>query len=197
MAKRQKEKPLWLRALQDEEAKKWLSKNKQEFPIESFLPDPVCFKDKVVLAREKIASVISDGLPYDNPAQDELARMVLEITPREIAKKLNISRREAYLRIRALKRAAVRKWRIKRERAIMARGHKPRSLPAAPEGIALRTIKFVSGEKEQFAYLVQLSTKERVWLDAAGIRFTKDVQEILNNLEDYKVQFEVLETYGT
>ncbi len=188
-----KDRPLWLQVLRDPAAKAWIKKHSNEFPTESFLPDTTCFKDKIVLAREKLADIIADGQPYPDPKQQTLSELVLVHTPRVIAKMLKIPRREAYLRIRALKRAALKAWEGKRQAALNARGRRAR-LPEAPEGIALRTIRFESGEREIYAYEIQL-TSERTWLDAEGKRFTPDVQEILNNLEKYKVNFTTLEVY--
>lgn len=187
--------PLWLRAIKEPAAKAWLKKHKDEFPTESFLPDRIAFKDKIVLAREKIAAIIADGMPFEDPDQQELAKLVLLSTPRVIAKRLQITRRETYLRIRALKRAAVRKWRYKREATVNLRARKGPSIYQAPEGVALQTVKFTMGEREQYAYQVSFKSGP-AWLDAQGVRFDTDVQEVLNNLEHFGIQFETLEVYN-
>lgn len=187
--------PLWLRAIKEPAAKAWLKKHKDEFPTESFLPDRIAFKDKIVLAREKIAAIIADGMPYEDPDQQELAQLVLTCTPRVIARQLRVSRRETYLRIRSLKRAAVRKWRDKREAAVNERARKGPSIHEAPEGVALQTVKFTMGEREQYAYQVSFKAGP-AWLDAQGMRFSDDVQEVLNNLDSLGLNFEVLEVYN-
>ncbi len=185
--------PLWLRALKDPAAKAWIRRNRNEFPTESFLPDPVAYKDKIVLAREKVAALIADGMPYDDPKTQRLAELVLEVTPREAARELRIPRPEVYLRIRALKRLAINKWEAKREAEVLARNGPKRR--AAPEGVALQTVRFTHAGEERYAYQVQIG-RERTWLDSEGFRFTADVQELLNNLEAYQVEFELLEVYN-
>lgn len=187
--------PLWLRAIKEPAAKAWLKKHKDEFPTESFLPDRIAFKDKIVLAREKVAAIVSDGMPYEDPDQQELAQLVLSCTPRIIAKTLRITRREAYLRIRALKRTALRKWKQKRAASILERARKGPSIYEAPEGVALQTVKFTRGEREDYAYQVAFKSGP-AWLDSAGVRFSDDVQDVLNNLDSYGGQFEVLEVYN-
>ncbi len=180
--------PLWLRAIKSPEAKAWLRKHRNEFPTESFLPDRIAYKDKIVLAREKVAAVIADGMPYTDPKTQELAELVLQVPPRQIAKKLRLSRREVYLRIRALKRLAIRKWQVKRDAEILARGPRARAADTSP----LRTIKFATGDREQFAYEVQVG-KQRVWLDSERKRFTPEIQELLNHLDDHADAFQLLE----
>ena len=184
--------PLWLRAIKEPAARAWLKKHKEEFPTESFLPDPIAFKDKIVLAREKVAAIIADGIPYEDKDQQALAELVLSATPRVIAKQLRLSRREVYLRIRALKRAAIRKWKEKRDATILERARKGPSIREAPEGVALRTVKFSSGERDQYAYQVYFKGGP-AWLDSNGVRFSDDVQDILNNLDSHTESFETLE----
>lgn len=185
--------PLWLRAIKEPAAKAWLKKHKEEFPTESFIPDPIAFKDKIVLAREKVAAIIADGVPYEDKDQQALAELVLSCTPRVIAKRLRLTRREVYLRIRALKRAAIRKWRDKRQDAILARARKAPSIHEAPEGVAMKSVKFTVGEQEQYAYQVHFKKGGPAWLDINGMRFADDVQDILNNLDAHADGFEMLE----
>ncbi len=187
--------PLWLRAIKEPAAKAWLKKHKEEFPAESFIPDPIAFKDKIVLAREKVAAIIADGMPYEDKNQQLLAELVLSETPRVVAKRLRISRREVYLRIRALKRTAIRKWQEKREAAVLERARKAPSIHEAPEGVALRTVKLTAGEREEYVHQVYFKGGP-AWLDANGIRLSDDVQDILNNLDEHSEGFEVLETYN-
>lgn len=184
--------PLWLRAIKEPAAKAWLKKHKEEFPTESFLPDPIAFKDKIVLAREKVAAIIADGVPYEDKDQQALAVLVLSCTPRVIAKQLRLTRREVYLRIRALKRTAIRKWRDKRDQAVMERARKGPSIYQAPEGVAMKTVKFTLGERDQYAYQVAFKGGP-AWLDVNGVRFSNEVQEVLNNLVVHASSFESLE----
>lgn len=184
--------PLWLRAIKEPAAKAWLKKHTEEFPTESFLPDPIAFKDKIVLAREKVAAIIADGVPYEDKDQQALAVLVLSCTPRVIAKQLQFTRREVYLRIRALKRTAIRKWREKRDQSVLERARKGPSIHEAPEGVALQTVKFTFGEREQYAYQIAFKGGA-AWLDANGVRFSNDVQEVLNNLGTHAESFEMLE----
>ncbi len=186
--KAKKSVPLWLRALRDPEAKEWLKKNRQEFPERSFLPDRTSFRDKIVMARHKVADVIAAGMPYPEPEQQVLAELILSVTPREIAKIMGITRREAYLRVRALKNYAIKRWKLKRTEAIMARGRKATLTPAQR---AVRTVLFTLGEREEAAHLVRMGALHQ-WVDGEGKRFTSDVQEILNEIHDHRDGFELL-----
>ena len=184
-----KEVPMWLRVLRDPEAKKWLAKHKREFPAESFLPDPIAFADKRVLAREKVASVIKDGMPYEDERQQRLAELVLEHPPRKVASILRITRKETYLRIRALKRAALTKWRAKRDRDVLERA-KLRVEPTEPRVVRNRMFEY--GGQQQTVYLIT-NGAVNVWVDEVGHAFARDVQEILNDLDGHKDAFETLD----
>lgn len=183
--------PLWRRALNDPEVKKFLADHSDEFSPEHFIPQPVEFKDRIVLGKGKIIAVIQDGMPFPDVQHQETAKLMLEYTPAEMVKLLGIPRHEVYKRIKSLKNYARRRW--KRRRNVLMNGwsRKPR-LECEPEIAAIKTRVFTRGETTETVYLVQRDD-DMFWVNASGRRLLEEIQEVLNELDLHEGEFEVLE----
>lgn len=180
-----KKPPLWLRALKDKEAARFLKKHAEEFPEKSFLPDPIEFGQSRKHANEQIANLIAAHMPLKNKQQQKLAELFLTMPPRDIAEKLGWDRNKVYLRIRALKRFVVEKER--KEKAALLNGRVGSSVLAL-EGFT-RKLKFTLHEKDKFAYLTNAGN----WVDEAGALFPAAVQEVLNEVDEHSPGFEFLD----
>ena len=180
-----KKTPLWLRALKDKDAAKFLKKHADEFPTKSFLPDPIEFGNRRKHANEQIATLIAAHMPLKNKQQQKLAELFLTMPPREIAEKLGWDRNKVYLRLRALKRFVIEKER--REKEALVNGRQG-STQLADEGFT-RKLKFTLHEKEKFAYL----SVAGCWLDEEGAKFPQAVQDVLNELDEHSAGFEFLD----
>jgi hypothetical protein len=183
--------PLWLRALKDPTAAKFLKKHADEFPDKSFLPDPIEFGSHRKHANEQIATLIAAHMPFKNKKHQRLAELFLTMPPREIAEKLGWDRNTTYLRIRALKRFVLDKNR--REKAALVNGRgKDAKLDSEPRFCAVRNLKFTLHEQEKFAYLIQRD-EQTFWVDENGVKFPQTVQDVLNELDEHAAGFEVLD----
>lgn len=178
-----KKPPLWLRAIKDKDAAKFLKKHAAEFPQKSFLPDPIEFGQSRKHANEQIAALIAAHMPLKNKQHQQLAELFLTMPPREIAEKLGWDRNKVYLRIRALKRFVIEKER--REKAALLNG---RANISANPAEYQRKLKFTLNETEKFAFLTELG-----WVDEGGKAFPLAVQEVLNELDEHKETFEYLD----
>lgn len=182
-----KKTPLWLRALKDKDAAKFLKKHAEEFPTKSFLPDPIEFGNRRKHANEQIATLIAAHMPLKNKQMQKLAELFLTMPPREIAEELGWDRNKVYLRIRALKRFVVEKER--REKEGLIDGRTNAVVPGKDLNDYSRKVKFTLHEQEKYAYL----TTKLGWVDEEGAQFPPLVQDVLNELEEHTEGFEFLD----
>jgi hypothetical protein len=188
---RRRSRPLWLRAIKDPEAQAFLKANAAEFPVNSFLPDPIEFGQKRKFANQQIADLMASQMPFSNPHHQRLAELFLSVPPREIAGKLDWPRSLVYSQLRALKRFVLAKHR--REKAALLHGRgRDAELEAPPDVIAIDQVSFTLHERTATAYLVSRGNQE-FWVDEAGVKFSASVQECLNELEEHREQFEILD----
>ncbi len=189
-AKKNKRKPLWLRALKEPESAAFIKANSEEFPENSFLPDPIEFGLKRKHSNENIAGLIAAAMPFANKRHQKLAELFLSMPPREIADKLGWPRDKVYVRIKQLKQYVLEKHRREKASLVNGRGRSA-ALEAPPEMVAIRHITLTLGERERTAYLIARDELE-FWVDEAGVKFPQSVQEVLHELEEHKDGFEVL-----
>lgn len=183
--------PLWARILSDQSCKDFIAKNKAEFPKESFVPQPIAFPE-LGIPSAFMADVIKEAMPFDGkPDLQMLAEMYSNMSARKIAAKLGWPRRKVYVKLRNLKRIALRKWRAKRRKLVDGR-EPTRDLDTSPALIAtkVRTFSFLGRMKS--AYFIQLDDGP-VWADENGKAFPAEIQEVLSNLADYAPEFEVVD----
>lgn len=138
-----------------------------------------------------MADVIKEAMPFDNPEHQMLADMYLVMSARRIASKLDWPRHKVYVRLRNLKRIAIRRWKSKRRKMLGAR-EETRDLDTQPGLMALKVKLFTFLGKTKNAYLIQLDD-ELSWVDDGGKAYTDEVQVILNNIEEYASEFEVMD----
>lgn len=188
---RPSKRPLWLRALKEPEAAAFIKANPDEFPVNSFLPDPVEFGQKRKFANENIAGLIAAAMPFKSKQHQKLAELFLSVPPREIAERLGWDRSKVYSRIRSLKHFVIDKQR--REKAALLNGRgKDAKLDTHPSLIAYRTIQFELGERQAAAYLI-VRDELKFWVDELGVKYPQAVQDILNELDEHVGGFEVLD----
>lgn len=188
-----RKRPLWLRAIKDPDAAAFLKAHPEEFPVNSFLPDPVEFGQKRKFANQQIADLIASQMPFRDPNQQRLAELFLSVPPRDMAGILGWPRAKVYSRLRALKRFVLTKHRRDKAALLYGRG-KDAFLEAAPEAIALETRHFELHDRRAVAYLINRDNQE-FWVDDAGVKFPQSVQEVLNELDEHQTEFEVLDVY--
>jgi hypothetical protein len=180
---------LWSRILQDPKCKEFLKKHKDEFAKESFVPQPIAFPE-LGIPSSFMADVIKEAMPFDNPEHQMLAEMYLAMSARRIASKLDWPRRKVYVRLRNLKRIALRRWKSKRRKMVGAR-EETRDLDTSPDLIALKVKTFTFLGRSKNAYLIQVDEDDDLkWVDENGQAFTQEIQVILNNIEEYGQEFE-------
>lgn len=184
-------KPLWARLLDDRTSQSWLKEHAKEFPANSFLPDDVAFKDKASAQQKFLAELITELLPSLKGDDQKVAKLYLRTHPARIATAMGWPRKDVYLAIRRLKRAALRAWQKRRGEQVLARVDQL-DLDAPPDLVALRSIKFELHGVEKRAYLVSRDGHD-VWVDEAGGVFAEDVQEILHDLPEHAAAFEVVD----
>lgn len=184
-------KPLWLRATKEPAAAKFLKRHRDEFPTKSLMPDPIEFGQRRKHANENIAHLMAESMSIMDAEQRKLAKLFLQMPPRDIAETMGWDRKQTYLRIRALKRFVLDRLRREKEALILGR----EGLQNKPIDVqkANRRVKFTFLEQEKSAYLVKDST---TWVDEHGYRFPKPIQDILNELDEHKDAFEVLDAEG-
>lgn len=183
--------PLWARVLDDPNAREWIKKHRAEFPQRTFLPDDTAFKEKSSSYQRFLAEVITDLLPTLTGDDHKIAKLYLRTHPSEIARLLKWDRKEVYLAIRRLKRAAMRHFKKQRESQLNQRTDNL-ELDTHPERVAVRTVSLTLHNVEKHAFLVNRDG-ETVWVDEAGAVFANDVQEILHDLAEHEGGFEVLD----
>jgi len=188
---RPSKRPLWYRALKEPAAAAFIKAHPEEFPQNSFLPDPIEFGQKRKFSNEQIAGLIAAYMPFKNKKQQKLAELFLSVPPREIAEQLGWDRSKVYSRLRALKRFVVDKHR--REKAALLNGRgKDAKLDTHPTLCAIRRVHFTLGERMAAAYLIVRDENE-FWVDELGVKFPQSIQEILNELDEHVDSFEVLD----
>lgn len=185
-----RKRPLWLRAIKDPEAQAFLKANSEEFPVNSFLPDPIEFGQKRKFANKQIADLMASQMPFKSPHQ-QLAELFLSVPPREMADALGWPRPKVYSRLRALKRFVLARHRREKASLLNGRG-KDAELEAEPETIAIEQLSFELHNKRANAYLIARGDQE-FWVDDAGVKFQASVQEVLNDMEEHRDGFEVLD----
>jgi hypothetical protein len=189
-----RKRPLWLRAIKDPQAQAFLKSNSEEFPVNSFLPDPVEFGQKRKFSNQQIADLIASQMPLKDPNQQRLAELFLSIPPREMAAALGWPRSKVYSRLRGLKRNALARHRREKSALINGRG-KDAKLDALPATIAIGQAVFHLHEREVTAYLISRD-EQLFWVDAAGIKYPAAIQEVLHDLDEHRDVFEVLDVNG-
>ena len=182
--------PLWLRALKEPAAAAFIEAHPDEFPENSFLPDPIEFGQKRKHANEQIAGLIASYMPFQNRHHQRLAELFLTVPPREIAGLLGWDRAKVYSRIRQLKKFVADKHRRDKAALVNGRG-KPAKLDTLPEICAVRHVTFRLGEREKTAYLCQRDDLT-FWVDAEGVKYPQAVQDVLNELDEHAEAFEIL-----
>lgn len=191
---RPSKRPLWYRALKEPSSAAFIKANPEEFPVNSFLPDPIEFGQKRKFSNEQIAGLIAASMPFKNKQQQKLAELFLSVPPREIAERLNWDRSKVYSRIRALKRFVTEKHR--REKAALLNGRaKSAKLDSTPDRCSIRQVTFELGERRKTAFLIQRDELQ-FWVDEEGMKYPQVVQDILLEIDEHASTFEVLDVEG-
>jgi hypothetical protein len=158
--------------------KKFLHKHADEFSKASFLDDTVVSKDYFVAAREQVADLLA-GLKLDDPVQQRIRTMWLAgDSIARIAKRVGIPRPDVWFKVQALKRKALRRWRMVRDEITVKTAI---GLECPPELAAQATQQFEYLGRTATVYLI-VRDDNRIWVDAAGKAFHPQIQELLNDL---------------
>lgn len=129
---------------------------------------------------------------YANDLHPELRRIVemyLEKLPvRDIAVKMNTTSRAVTVKLNQLKSKLMKRYKEDRQNNLFSRNYATK-LDTLPQYIATKAYTLRLHNQEKAVYLINRDN-ETFWVDENGVAFTKDIQEILNDLPELKDSME-------
>lgn len=180
---------IWRKILSDPQAKKFIEEH-PEFGVNTYKTGGVAFDLRYVEGTPLFAEVIAQEGPYRKELQliaDNLGKKTLA----EIADGNGIPRRHIYSRIRQLKALALSRWKRRREALLNARSQ-DLQLDTDPALVAVAVRELTRHGKTVPVYCISRDGC-LYWVDANGQAFTKEIQDILCDLDTAAAEFEELD----
>ncbi len=182
----------------NKKALKWLRKHKNDPVIggEFSACTPFHNYTKIInMERKPERDALQAAMQLFTPEERKLAKLFLKMPPRDIAKHYRIDMEELYYRLRCLREKALKEAQRLRTKPIHGnsfRYARAIDLETAPELVARRQVTLKQAGKVATCYLVERDNSQ-LWVDAAGVAFSGEIQDVLNNLEEESGAFEHVE----